>query len=506
MVITFFLVVLCSPLSLCLVDPGLPTKSPPTFTNVLVNRSIGVERDVKFTCSVKNLGRYKVGWVKADSKAIQAIGNQIITHNKRVSVSGDFKSTFNLHIKHVTVEDAGNYMCQINTDPMTAQTAHLAVMVPPDIDMTRTSGDITAREHSDTAQLECAAKGVPKPKIVWRREGGQKIRMRNAQHQPRLLEVVNSNRLEIHKVRREDMGAYLCIASNEVPPAVSKRVYLMVQFPPSILPGLSVVGSAEGQKLTLECIVESYPEPYVVWRRGDQILAEGDQLGHKITNTPLAMYRMASKLTLTSYRSSQAGIYKCVGTNSLGEAELTTRVYTTELVPPREPKYEIILAEEEEEGEQEEEKEDKMEKKLSKKERRKKKRNRAKNNNWTLSDPSRNSNSEEHQEKSSHFPGLMSSGSSGPSFPTTPTTSILILALFTISILTSSCMTSSYSTMTISSALFTSAACSKLPITLYITPLLLFNLPLLNFSPKFQISRLQLFFFLINLETFFLQL
>ena len=39
------------------------------------------------------------------------------------------------------VEDAGNYMCQINTDPMTAQTAHLAVMVPPDIDMTRTSGD-----------------------------------------------------------------------------------------------------------------------------------------------------------------------------------------------------------------------------------------------------------------------------------------------------------------------------------------------------------------------------
>jgi len=276
-----------------------------------------------------------------------------------------------------------------------------------------------------------------------------------------------------------------------------------------ILPGLSVVGSAEGQKLTLECIVESYPKPYVVWRRGDQILAEGDQLGHKITNTPLAMYRMASKLTLTSYRSSQAGIYKCVGTNSLGEAELTTRVYTTELVPPREPKYEIILAEEEEEGEQEE-KEDKMEKQLSKKERRKKKRNRAKNgpknNDWTLSDPSRNSNSEEHQEKSSHFPGLMSSGSSGPSLPTTPATSIFILALFTISILTSSCMTSSYSTMTISRALLTSASCSKLPIALYITPLLLFNLPLLNFSPKFQISRLQLFFFLINLETFFLQL
>ena len=178
-------------------------------------------------------------------------------------------------------------MCQVNTDPMTAQIAHLAVMVPPDIDNTRTSGelglksqwgrkvhlvkvkvnfidpwfwyfpndllsgDITAREHSDTAQLECAANGVPQvqhmfppflvykqtklqkrlfptiwnewyvkrifelwspriyslvpqPKIIWKREGGLKIRTRNAQHQHRLVEAVNSNRLEIHKVGISD--------------------------------------------------------------------------------------------------------------------------------------------------------------------------------------------------------------------------------------------------------------------------------------------------------------
>ena len=86
-----------------------------------------------------------------------------------------------------------------------AQLAAMWVMVPPDIDMAASSGDITAREHSDTAQLVCAAQGVPQvarpappttyhptlglviihnihnihssqPKIVWRREGGQKIR------------------------------------------------------------------------------------------------------------------------------------------------------------------------------------------------------------------------------------------------------------------------------------------------------------------------------------------
>ena len=45
---------------------------------------------------------------------------------------------------------------------------------------------------------------VPQPKIIWKREGGLKIRTRNAQHQHRLVEAVNSNRLEIHKVGISD--------------------------------------------------------------------------------------------------------------------------------------------------------------------------------------------------------------------------------------------------------------------------------------------------------------
>ena len=52
----------------------------------------------------------------------------------------------------VAKEDAGNYMCQVNTDPMTAQIAHLAVMVPPDIDNTRTSGELGLKS------VECGRK------------------------------------------------------------------------------------------------------------------------------------------------------------------------------------------------------------------------------------------------------------------------------------------------------------------------------------------------------------
>lgn len=63
----------------------------------------------------------QVGWVKANTKAIQAIHEQVITHNPRVSVSHADLNTWNLHIKSVMEEDRGGYMCQLNTDPMKSQ-------------------------------------------------------------------------------------------------------------------------------------------------------------------------------------------------------------------------------------------------------------------------------------------------------------------------------------------------------------------------------------------------
>lgn len=63
--------------------------------------------------------------MKADTKAIQAIHDHVITHNPRVSVSHSDYSTWNLHVKNVQEEDRGMYMCQINTDPMKSQVREL---------------------------------------------------------------------------------------------------------------------------------------------------------------------------------------------------------------------------------------------------------------------------------------------------------------------------------------------------------------------------------------------
>ena len=60
----------------------------------------------------------QVGWLKADTKAIQAVGDSVITHNPRVSVSHEKLQMHKLHITDVQLDDEGVYMCQLNTDPM----------------------------------------------------------------------------------------------------------------------------------------------------------------------------------------------------------------------------------------------------------------------------------------------------------------------------------------------------------------------------------------------------
>ena len=64
---------------------------------------------------------FQVGWVKADTKAIQAIGSHVITHNPRIKVKQENRVKHHLIIINATLEEAGPYMCQLNTQPMKSQ-------------------------------------------------------------------------------------------------------------------------------------------------------------------------------------------------------------------------------------------------------------------------------------------------------------------------------------------------------------------------------------------------
>lgn len=106
---------------------------------------------------------------------------------------------------------------------------HLAV--PPDILDDLSSSDTLATEGMRVV-LNCHAEGNPAPAISWRREDGKKIRICNnlAGRTRKCQEdlVHYGSHLELSHISRFDSGVYLCIATNGVPPSVSKRVRLYV--------------------------------------------------------------------------------------------------------------------------------------------------------------------------------------------------------------------------------------------------------------------------------------
>lgn len=120
-----------------------------------------------------------------------------------------------------------------------------------------TSNDMVVREGQNVS-LMCKARGYPEPYVMWRREDGEEmliggehgklavcnIHLANSASTPSHLchlqqsivsshpipvNVVDGELLHITKVSRLHMAAYLCVASNGVPPSISKRVHLRVQ-------------------------------------------------------------------------------------------------------------------------------------------------------------------------------------------------------------------------------------------------------------------------------------
>ncbi|XP_050313906.1 lachesin-like isoform X2 [Anthonomus grandis grandis] len=311
----------------------------PDFKFPLENLTVPQGRDAMFTCVVNNLGGYRVSgdssmarvaWIKADTKAILAIHDSVITNNARLSVTHNDYNTWTLSIRGVKREDRGKYMCQVNTDPMKMQTAFLEVVIPPDIISEETSGDMMVPEGG-SAKLVCKARGYPQPKIIWRREDSGTILARgNSSSKKERVTSLEGEVLSLTKVTRSEMGAYLCIAANGVPPSVSKRMMLHVHFHPLIQVPNQLVGAPVNTDVTLQCHVEASPKAINYWTResGEMIASNDKYLISEISNS---YYSVHMKLTIKSIQKSDIGGYKCISKNSIGDAEGNIRLYEMEL-------------------------------------------------------------------------------------------------------------------------------------------------------------------------------
>ncbi|KAH8272189.1 hypothetical protein KR018_010652, partial [Drosophila ironensis] len=315
----------------------------PEFTDVIENITVPAGRNVKLACSVKNLGSYKVAWMHFEQSAILTVHNHVITRNPRISVTHDKHDkhrTWFLHINNVQEEDKGRYMCQINTVTAKTQYGFVKVVVPPNIDDALTSSDVIVRE-GENVTLRCKAKGSPEPNIKWKRDDGNKIVINKS------VEVteLEADFLELERISRLHMGAYLCIASNGVPPSVSKRIKVSVDckslrflvllringsffsVSPMVWIPHQLVGIPMNFNITLECFIEANPTSLNYWtRENDHMII--DSVKYKTETIPgHPSYKATMRLTITNVQNSDYGNYKCVAKNPRGDMDGNIKLY-----------------------------------------------------------------------------------------------------------------------------------------------------------------------------------
>nr|XP_040572511.1 lachesin-like [Lepeophtheirus salmonis] len=302
----------------------------PDFSQPIENITVHVGREAVLECLVSHLGRYKVGWLKAKDQTILALHKRVITHNTRIDVDHEDNRIWKLKIRHVQESDRGCYMCQINTEEMKKQVGCIDVLIPPDIDDLKTSSDVIVNEGDD-AHLLCKANGHPKPEIVWLREDKKTFTIhdphRNATKRHKVSRYTGES-LIMRNVQRHQMGAYLCIASNEVPPAVSKRIILNVNFAPEINVPSQLYGVALGTDVTISCEVQAYPNAINYWMKNDaEMLIHGPK--YNITEDIKSNgYERIMLLIVKKWEKSDESHFSCMSTNSLGKADGRIQSYT----------------------------------------------------------------------------------------------------------------------------------------------------------------------------------
>ncbi|EFX72992.1 hypothetical protein DAPPUDRAFT_253828 [Daphnia pulex] len=331
----------------------LRTAGEPQFAELIRNVTVTLGREVVLSCVVDNLAEYKVGWLRAEDETILSLHRRVVTHNPRVAVttrvsvgSSQQSRTWNvLHIRKVKESDEGCYVCQINTFVMMKQVGCIRVQVPPNI-VDESTSDVSVNEF-DNVTLVCKATGKPVPRIVWRREDGQNNMIpinpqwnatsfiSSSWHRGRVkVDDENEEKLRLYGVTRRMMAVYLCIASNDVPPIVSKRIVLKVNFAPLVTTTTNQIADGVlGIEIRLTCQIESHPPSLNHWMKRDRnnsitaVLPRKYSVKDEKLNSP-SNYKTNTMLTIHDIQPEDVrNSYICVAVNLMGQAEASIPFY-----------------------------------------------------------------------------------------------------------------------------------------------------------------------------------
>ncbi|XP_073987236.1 protein amalgam isoform X2 [Rhodnius prolixus] len=272
------------------------TVEKPTFATKGKKFMVTTSDTVVLPCEVNNVGPYMQAWKRGI--AILTAGSVKVSPDERFRLVDGY----NLEIRDVQTQDAGNYVCQIATLQPLEITHTVEILVPPRIHQT-TSGNPIEVKKGSMVTLECRADGNPVPTITWTRKNNLL---------PSGDKTVEGPTITISRANRHDAGIYQCSASNNVGQPAVREIQLNVLFPPEIEVEKSWVHTGEGNEAQLVCIVFAEPPAEVVWFKDTLRLGSTERRITEVRGS-------RNTLIIRKVQASDFGNYSCLADNNIGK-------------------------------------------------------------------------------------------------------------------------------------------------------------------------------------------
>ncbi|XP_043555476.1 hemicentin-1 [Chiloscyllium plagiosum] len=248
-----------------------------------------------------------------------------IKNNFKVTTDGyvTIRRDGSLHIERIRLRDSGKYTCLASNVAGTKnRTTTVNIFVLPTI---QHGPQVFSTIEGVSVKLPCKAHGVPKPSIVWSKNG-ELI----SQHLGKISTEPDGGLL-ISSPTGKETGEFVCTATNAAGYA-SRKVQLTVYVKPRIITeskgsergSPKEVSVIEGEDVTLSCEVQSFPPPIINWAKNMQLISPF---------SPRHTQLSSGLMKIIETRLSDSGLYLCIATNIAGNVTQYTKL--TVNVPPR---------------------------------------------------------------------------------------------------------------------------------------------------------------------------
>lgn len=306
-------------------DPKVVVRQTFPYTTMVNNYKTIVthkDKDAYMACVVDNKpGDKKVQWLAQNfnSETNIPISTDTDTQNAyKYQIDKPAANNWRLKVQNVQESDNALYICRVQLGgQQSANDSRILIVVQkPQIIDIYTSSDSTV-EEDDRVVLECAAGGIPTPRISWQMRGGGVL--------PTGGRVLQQPKLVIPAAHAEHKGAYICTAENSAGKD-QRKIYLNVKFYPRLTASTPEIYQAVGYGRDLQCEAKGNPVPgpgQLLWYKEGVPLADTNK--YKFENYTGSNF-VLMKMRIDPIEEGDFGEYGCYAENSEGSGENFVRL------------------------------------------------------------------------------------------------------------------------------------------------------------------------------------